>query len=238
MGSERITAIERDPARLDEALPWYLNGTLSEADRAWVEETLAAQSFAGSGADPYGQTAFDRGVQAAFERKLAEVPEDIGWSRLLQRARAETAGAPGMTRPAAAVSPGKSWFQRMAARWSPMLSPQLGMALVALVAVQTVAIGVLVGERSGTGQPDTVSYRTGDAAIPVPAIRALLNETISEKQLREALSANGARIVDGPNPLGEYWIVTGDRDPAAVAGSLRDAGVIASFVIDQRLQGR
>ena len=56
--------------------------------------------------------------------------------------------------------------------------------------------------------------------------------------MREALTANGASIVEGPNPLGEYWIVTGERDPEGVANALRTAGVIASYVIDQRLPAR
>jgi hypothetical protein len=105
------------------------------------------------------------------------------------------------------------------------------------VAVQAVAIGILVGERSG-GAPDTVEYRSGAGAAPVTAIRALFNEAITEKALREALAANGATIVDGPNPLGEYWILSGAGDPEAVARALRDAGVIATYVIDQRPAGR
>jgi hypothetical protein len=109
--------------------------------------------------------------------------------------------------------------------------------MAVLVAVQAVAIGILVGERR-TGDTDTVEYRSGAGAAPVPAIRALFNESITEKDLRQALATNGATIVDGPNPLGEYWIVTGDRDPDAVARSLRDAGVIATYVIDQRQAGR
>ena len=34
MGPARTTPLERDPDRLDEALPWYLNGTLDEAELA------------------------------------------------------------------------------------------------------------------------------------------------------------------------------------------------------------
>ena len=44
MGPARTTPLPRDPDRLDEALPWYLNGTLDEADRAWVEQVLREQA--------------------------------------------------------------------------------------------------------------------------------------------------------------------------------------------------
>jgi hypothetical protein len=236
---------------------------VNEADRAWVEEMLSGDLDAGPGADLRAQLEFDRRIEKAFEQKVAEIPADIGWAGLLERARADSAPAQGnrrvaagepdgpAARPAAAgvangprsparkagpVRGREGWWQRLVQGLSPMMSPQLGMAMVVLLAVQTIAIGVLMGDRQAG--PDTVEYRSGGDAKPVTAIRALLNESVTEKVLREALSANGASIVEGPNPLGEYWIVTGERDPEAVAASLRDAGVVASYVIDQRLQRR
>jgi hypothetical protein len=229
------TPIDRDPARLGEALPWYANGTLEEADRVWVEEALAR----GDAALRHEQE-FDRQLTDAFEQKVAQVPADIGWAALLQKARAEGAGSSVAGDPArvtARAAAGESWLQRLGRWLSPGLSPRLGMAMAVLVAVQAVAIGILVGERR-TGDTDVVEYRSGAGVAPVPAIRALFNESTTEKVLRAALAENGATIVDGPNPLGEYWIVTGDRDPEAVARSLREAGVIATYVIDQRQAGR
>jgi hypothetical protein len=227
------TPIDRDPARLRDALPWYANGTLDEADRAWLEEALAA-----GGADLREEQEFDRQLAEAFDQKVAQVPADIGWSALLQKVRTDAAGrAAGDTAGLARAGVHESWLQRLARWLSPGISPRLGMAMAVLVAVQAVAIGILVGERR-TGDTDTVEYRSGAGAAPVPAIRALFNESITEKDLRQALATNGATIVDGPNPLGEYWVVTGDRDPDAVARSLRDAGVIATYVIDQRQAGR
>ena len=242
MGIERTTPIEQDPARLEEALPWYLNGTLGEADRAWVEQMLAADQQAMDRAGIHDQLEFDSRVAEAFEQKVAEIPAGIGWSRLIQRVRADAAPSPAVPlagamagRPPGADA-GSSWLQRLARLVAPLMSPQVGMAMAVLVAVQAIAIGVLVGERQGSG--DTVEYRSGGQAVPVPAIRALLNESVTEKVLREALTANGASIVEGPNPLGEYWIVTGERDPEGVANALRTAGVVASYVIDQRLPAR
>jgi len=225
------TPLERDPARLREALPWYANGTLGADDRAWVEQALAA-------GDPTlrEDLASDRRLAEAFEQKLAEVPADIGWEALLQKVRTD-AGREAAAAPARDGAASGSWMQRIARLLSPGLSPRLGMAMAVLVAVQAVAIGVLVGDRQAGG-PDTVEYRSGAGTAPVTAIRALFNESITEKTLRAALAANGATIVDGPNPLGEYWIVTGAGDPESVARALRDAGVIANYVIDQRQAGR
>jgi hypothetical protein len=226
------TPLERDPARLREALPWYANGTLGADDRAWVEQALAADD------DPAlrDDLSSDRRLAEALEQKLAEVPADIGWATLLQKVRTDAARE-ATAAPAQGGGASESWMQRIARLLSAGLSPRLGMAMAVLVAVQAVALGILVGERQAGG-PDTVEYRSGPGAGPVTAIRALFHESITEKTLREALAANGATIVDGPNPLGEYWIVTGAGDPEAVARALRDAGVIANYVIDQRQAGR
>ena len=231
MEIRHTTPLERDPARLGEALPWHVNGTLDADDRAWVERGLVADDLS-----LRRDLAFDRELADAFEQRLSEVPSDIGWSELLRKVRADAARQVAAA-PAPDAAAGESWLQRLGRLFSAGPSPRLGMAMAVLVAVQAVAIGVLVGERQA-GAPDTVEYRAGAGARPVTAIRALFNETITEKALRDALAASGASIVDGPNPLGEYWIVTGGADPEAVARTLRDAGVIASYVIDQRQVGR
>jgi hypothetical protein len=241
----QTTSIERDPQRVNEYLPWYLNGTLAEADRVWVEHIL--RGGGGASDDLRRQMEFDDRVAAAFEQRLAEVPADIGWARLMQQVRADAApplAGEGMRGQVSregldtgSRSPrSESWLQRLWRLFAPAMSPRLGLALAVLVAVQTIAIGVLLSGREGGS--DTVEYRSADGARPVAAIRALLDEQITEKALREALTASGATIVDGPNALGEYWIAPGSTDPEAVAVALRQAGVIASYVIDYRTPGR
>ena len=243
MTIRQTTPIERDPARLDEVLPWYLNGTLAESDRQWVEQMLAAEE-AGATRDLQGQLDFDRLLASSFEQKVAEVPADIGWARLMQQVRADAApqlsgeaaayqGTPGIAKSPARSATRTSWLQQLALSIVPAMSPRLGLAMAVLVCAQTIAIGVLLSGRDVDGS-DTVEYRSAAGRKPVPAIRAFLNETITEKVLRDALSANGASIVEGPNRLGEYWIVTGNAEPEAVARSMRESGVIANYVIDYR----
>jgi hypothetical protein len=249
MNIPQTTSIERDPQRLQEYLPWYFNGSLAEADRAWIEQMLGAGG-PGASEDLLDELDFDRRVAAAFEQKVSEVPADIGWARLMQQVRADAApplAAEGMRSQMApprsgadvrGAVRGDSWLQRLSRLFAaPSMSPRLGLAMAVLVVAQAVAIGVLLSGREGDGS-DTVEYRSADGSRPAAAIRALLNETVTEKALREALMANGATIVEGPNRLGEYWLVTGSADPEAVAAALRQAGVIASYVVDYRQQGR
>ena len=289
--SRPVTIIDRDPNRIDEALAWYQNGTLSDDDRRWVEQRLAA--------DPALRERLDFDVRTArgFEALAASVPADIGWAGLQERIRADVAEraasgseATGSQGPAsneaasnvtasdvtaskaiasvtahdepasleeavrisrarheATAGSGQRPGQRAGRRtdreqqglfgsflgWlGGFLTPQVGAALATLLVIQTVAVGFLLG----TGQqPDTaVDYRSVGAARPVMMIRVLFDEAVTERQLREGLVAQRATIVEGPNALGEYWLAT-RSDPEEVAQALQKAGLVASYVIDQRV---
>ena len=121
MADEPVTPIVRDPARLAEALPWYVNGTLSADDRAWVEALLDEDPGAAS------QAGFDRLVQAELNARLAEVPADIGWTRLLARARSDAASPPARRR----------WLTRIVDAVGQWMTPQWAMALAVLSRYRT-----------------------------------------------------------------------------------------------------
>lgn len=261
-----VTMIDRDPNRIDEALAWYQNGTLSDDDRRWVEQRLAA--------DPALRERLDFDVRTArgLEALAARVPADIGWAGLQDRIRADIASRAGpeagVTTPAAAsdepvglqeaVRISRARHEATAGRaprpnqragsrtdreqqglfgsfvgWlGSFLTPQVGAALATLLVIQTVAVGFLLG--TGQSTDTAVDYRSVGAARPVMMIRVLFDETVTERRLREGLVAQRATIVEGPNALGEYWLAT-RSDPEEVAQALQKAGLVASYVIDQRV---
>ncbi|MGE0313119.1 MAG: hypothetical protein AB7P21_16020 [Lautropia sp.] len=229
MNARPVTKIDRDPAKLDEALGWYASGALDEEDARWVEAQLDA--------DPTLRVdlEFDHAIGDAFQRKLDELPVDLGWTKLLQRVRteaaAEHAGARGTESRKQAVESGESPIARLVAWFSGILTPQLGAAMAVLLAVQTVTVVYLLGNQ----EPQTVEFRSAAGTQQVPVIRAMFDAGLTERSLREALGAQGASIIDGPNDLGEYVILAPGRDAQAVGDALRQAGVVAGFVIDQRV---
>ena len=77
--------LNRDTTTLAEATPWYLNDTLSDADRAWFEAELARDERLANALK------FDQQIAATLDQRANEVPADLGWDRLLRRVRADEA---------------------------------------------------------------------------------------------------------------------------------------------------
>lgn len=234
MNAHPTTKIDRDPKQIGEALRWYANGSLDADDALWVEAQLEA--------DPTLRVdlEFDHAIGNAFQRQIDELPADLGWTKLLQKVRAdaatEKADARGLAGPrsgnADRRNEGGSPVSRLIEWFGSFLTPQLGAAMAVLLAVQTVTVVYLLGDHD----PQTVEFRSAPGTQQVPVIRAMFGENLTEKSLRESLGAQGASIVDGPNSLGEYVILAPGRDPRAVGEALKSAGVVAGYVIDQRVQ--
>jgi|GEM_PF-5209322 len=215
------TEIERDPAKLDQAMPWYVNDTLSEDDRQWVEEQLELQSRA---------TNLDSGISAALENRAAEVPANIAWDGLLAKVREDQQSV----RPA--VEPEKEQQGPITRFFDSILSPRMGMAMAALLAVQTLTIGYLANENSG--QEDTVRYRSMSNAQPVTVIRAVFAKSATTEAIRDGLYNRGLDIVEGPNQFGEYKLYSKDVSLEQAAQELKDNGLIERFVLDSKAMTR
>lgn len=221
--STRHSPLDRDEAALSEQTPWYLNETLSDEDRRWFEARLADDDRLASALE------FDRRIALTLEQRAAEVPADLGWDKLLRRVRAERTE----TTPAAPARPAGLWA-RFADRLSGLFTPAVGTAMAAVLVAQTVAIGFLV-ER----EPSGAEYRSVGGVHPTPVIRAIVEESVTEKQLRTALQSQGATIVAGPSQLGEYLLrVEAGADRETVGKALQGEGILVSFSLDTRVLGQ
>ncbi len=236
-----MTPVDRAVTAPVDAAPWYLNGTLSEADREWFEAAMRDDPQVGPALD------FDRRLVDALAARADEVPADIGWDRLIRQVRADAkmTGMSESTTPvrlADAVGSGgsaahKGLFGQFGDWLAGCLSPGVGMAMAAVLVAQTMAIGFLVDRQFAPA--DTVDYRAVGSSRPVPVIRALIVETTPEKRLREALIKSGLSIVAGPDTLGQYLLAAeGDADLVSLAKGLRDDGVLDSFALDQQVMDR
>lgn len=208
-------------ARFDELSRKAAAGTLTAAERAWLDAHLREHP------DMRAQLEWDEALSAKLEQKIAAMPVLPGWERTERALRAEQATSDvGRTAPevrAAAVR-GPGILDRL----SDWLASSLGFAInaqaiaVALVLVQAGVIGALAWQY----ERDYSEIRAGtqDQTPRGPLLRVSFREDVRESDLRRALADIGAEIVGGPGQIGVYLVRVKDGDLRAAAQRLRASG--------------
>ena len=173
---------ERD-AELDQLLPWYVNGTLSDDERARVETYLAASAGAREEVE-----LLRRLRDHVKESQPAQSPGELGLKRLQREIAAERkpASTPAQAAPAGG-SPG--W-------WRP--------AAIAAALVIAIQGALLFQTWQGGGVVDIAG--SGQAGGGIAVIEATFAPEATEAQIRAALQAIDGRLIDGPGALGVYRI--------------------------------
>ena len=163
--------------RFDELLPFYVNGTLSDADRSWFDSYLREHPQAAA------ELNWCHALQAKLRDDVPAVSSEVGLDRAMQRIRSE---APARQGPRRAAGPTlgertRAWFASLVPQ--PMLRPAFAGAL-AVIALQTVVIVQMAGapdddvrrSRTMSVLPDNVNSRrssSGPAACRV-ILRSLM----------------------------------------------------------------
>lgn len=200
---------------IENLLPWYVNDTLDEVDRARVEQALARD------ADLRAALAFWQQTAQAQRTSAVPAAEDVGLARTLARIHSETTAAP--SRPGAERrDETPSWFQRLfGGTW---LKPALG-AAVAVIVVQ----GALLARQAplqyrGAAPPASPTQERGHLVT----LRVTFDPAATEGQMRIALAAADARFSDGPSEGGEYRVVVAPEQVDAALLAFRRSGVVSS----------
>jgi anti-sigma factor RsiW len=202
--------------QFEQDLPWYINGSLDDVARHRVETIVRSSPRAAA------LLAEERALATSAERLLAGAPESPGLAQLQARLRENA--RPALRQRAA---PG---LREQVARWfGALASPQLAGAMMALAAVQFVVIGWMASSQ--------VAPDDGMRGVQVAEMRTLrvhFADGVSERQIREALLAAAARIVGGPNQIGEYWIASDVASLAELQLVLEKQHVTSSIQEDKR----
>lgn len=215
------TRTENGRGEIEDLLPWYANGRLAPADRRRVEAALTQ----------------DAELARRLDLVREEMAEDIAAneairpasSRALDRLMAGIEAMPQPTRPFAAVKAGlMDRLGGFLAALAPRRLAYAAAAVVALVAIQSVVLTGLVGERAGQ------SYGTASQGEAVAGGPALLVGFAPEARM-EAISAllkrHGASLAEGPKANGFYRLRLAEgADAAAVAEALKRESGLVSFV--------
>lgn len=203
--------------RFDELLPFYVNGTLAEADREWVDAHLREHPQAAAELDSC------RTLQARIRAEVPAVSSEVGLERAIGRIRRE-GPAPQLARRAAAPSLSErlgAWFSTLVPQ--PMLKPAFAAAL-AVVAVQ----GVVIVQMAGDDESSLMRSPAPSALLEQgPYLKVNFKADARESDIRLLLVEVQGSLAGGPGQLGDYYV----RIPAAQADALADK-LKASAIVD------
>jgi GrpB-like predicted nucleotidyltransferase (UPF0157 family) len=216
-------------SRFDELLPFYVNGTLTEADRTWVEDYLREHPRANS------ELAWYRSLQARLRSDVPAVSSEIGLERAMQRIRSDSA----QTQPARRAA--SSSLQRLAdwlraALPQPMLRPAL-VGAAAVVAVQTVAIVQLMNQRDDE-LSQVRALQVGNVAEKGPYLKLNFKPDARESDIRMLLIQSNGTLAAGPGQLGDYYVRVPTAQVAALADTLKANPIVDGVAVVDALPAR
>lgn len=209
--------------QFDELLPFYVNGTLAEADRAWVDAYLKEH--------PQAAAELDR-CRTLHSRIRADVPavsSEVGLERAIGRIRSD-GPAPQLSRRAA---PPSLWER--ASQWlatlvpQPVLKPAFAVAL-AVVAVQGVVIVQMAAERDDESSMIR-SLPPGQVAEQGPYLKVNFKSDAREADIRMLLIEVRGSLAAGPGQLGDYYVRVPPPQAETLAAQFRASTIVDAVSI-------
>jgi len=197
-------------------LPWYLTGRLDEPDQARVEAHLSACPECQAEAN-----AEQRLAEAIAGLSAAETPHDVerGWARMRRQValdaprRARGWAAPGWLSGGLAEI-GRQWRGGAPSlRW--VVAAQFGLLVLATTLLLLPSV-----------QPARYRALGARPAVASGNVVVIFRPDVREKDLRETLLANDARLVDGPTAADAYLLHVPPAQRGAVLARLRQSARI------------
>lgn len=186
--------------RLEEVLPFYVNGRAGEDDRAFVDRMLQDPSAA-------AMLAWHQGLAEQVRLDVESAGEGIGWAALAARVRAE--------RRAPRTGGWRAWLSLDHWLPRPVQAPAFA-ALAMAVVVQGVLLargGRHADQEGEYGASRGTAATTGTAATET--LRINFKDETPEHDMRLLLISAGATIVQGPGQLGDYLVSVPAEQAAA-----------------------
>lgn len=216
--------------RFDELLPFYVNGSLSEADRGIVEDYLREHPKAAAELHWY------QSLQQKLQDDAPAVSSEVGLERALHRIRTEGPAPAGARKVA-----GPSWSDKLRDFFAtllpqPVLRPALAGAL-AVVALQAAVIGGLLSEGKETSELRAVPQAS--VSEQGPYLKVNFKPDAREADIRMLLVAVHGDLAAGPGQLGDYYVRVADaQQVATVSSKLSASGIVDAVSVVDALPAR
>ncbi len=198
----------------DELVPFYVTGRISQADREWVDQYLAAHPEARAELDWHRDLMKE--VVGKAEARAMQVPEMVGWARVEAQLRAVRKARP------------LSWSERFNGWLAGFSARQLVPLAALVIVVQGAFIGTLLQQAPAD---DAEPTRSASAVVARDVLQVRFKQATAERELRALLYGAGARIVDGPDQLGDYVIEPRRGALAALQAELERSELVQSVTL-------
>ena len=203
-------------SRFDELLPFYVNGTLEESDRAWVDEYLREHPKSAAELQWY------RTLQDTMQGDAPAVSAEVGLDKVMARIRGERAPARAAAK---ATEPSfgervRGWLAALAPQ--PLLRPALAGAL-AVVVVQGVVIANLA-----TSGDDSSEIRAARPTVVEagPFLKVNFKADAREADIRMLLVEINGSLAGGPGQLGDWYVRIPEARIAAAADQVKASPIV------------
>ena len=226
--SARVVKLDADTHRSVQALlPWYVTQRLGAEDLARVETHLAACPHC------QAELAWERRLQAArLEHDDFRAHGDAEAGLVLLRSRIEASRSEQPRARLRRLRDGvRAALRDWRLAWQGSAAP-LRWVVGGVVGAQSAAILALL---VAVALPQTHSYRAlGQAARPAAGnVVVMFRPEAREQELRHALAAGGARLVNGPTAAGAYVLsVPPEQRQAALAQLRAQSAVMLAEPLD------
>lgn len=199
-----------DDRQFAEWLPFLVNGTLPEPERAWMEKYLREHPQAGV------ELTFARRLNDYFKQPLADTAAEAGLASVLERLRHARRAMP------PAVPFWKRW----------LATPAFAAVAAGLLLVQAGVIAYLLP--AAAPQVESM-YRSMPAGVQKQAMfKVIFRPSTEFAEILILLRKLEARIVAGPGPSGELWLANASvRSPGEFAEALKDSELVDDVTIQE-----
>jgi len=189
--------------RFAELLPWYVNGSIEAADRAWVDSYLAEHP------DARAELAWYQSLQKRIHESVPAVPATIGLARAMNLIRGD--------RP--------TFAERFSAFFGNLgMRPGMALSALAIIVVQ----GGVIANMMNQVREDEVEMRALRAkdVQEGPLVKVNFAPDARESDIRLLLVSVQGTLTGGPGQLGDYYVRVPAGKEAQAAEKLKGKPIV------------